>query len=157
MRLLQGVSDMNDSTPTSLKAQKAPQVYPLLPDTTFDIQTFWDSPSTGACPVETTLANAYSSRCAEYSPLATIDIFEASYGEQNLPSKYGINNFLSMEPGLELEAHVKPKRDDWRCFEHGCGGKAFSCSENLRRHCREKCKSKAVICKFCKTSIHKEK
>ncbi|WPH04377.1 Hypothetical protein R9X50_00726800 [Acrodontium crateriforme] len=37
----------------------------------------------------------------------------------------------------------------WRCYDHECNGKIFSCRENLRRHMREKSKSEYAICKNC--------
>lgn len=40
-----------------------------------------------------------------------------------------------------------------RCFEHGCGGRAFANFENYRRHVREKQGQDLALCIFCGSSF----
>lgn len=40
-----------------------------------------------------------------------------------------------------------------RCYEHGCGSRAFSCYDNSRRYMREKTGTKVAVCEFCLTTF----
>lgn len=37
------------------------------------------------------------------------------------------------------------------CFEHDCAGRSFYCSENYRRHLREKNAQRKAVCEYCLT------
>lgn len=41
----------------------------------------------------------------------------------------------------------------FRCFNHDCGGRTFSCAENYRRHIREREGSAKIYCTFCRVSF----
>lgn len=41
----------------------------------------------------------------------------------------------------------------FRCFDHDCGGRIFSCAENYRRHIREKEGSARILCTLCRVSF----
>ncbi|KAF2723502.1 hypothetical protein K431DRAFT_344724 [Polychaeton citri CBS 116435] len=43
-----------------------------------------------------------------------------------------------------------------RCYEHGCGGRAFSCMENYRRHVRERSGLSNAQCPYCNSSFSRK-
>jgi hypothetical protein len=43
-----------------------------------------------------------------------------------------------------------------RCYDHGCGGKVFSCAENYRRHMRERDRSSTTQCPHCHISFSRK-
>lgn len=43
-----------------------------------------------------------------------------------------------------------------QCFEHGCGGRRFSCTENYQRHLRERNRAGSVTCSFCQKTFSRK-
>jgi hypothetical protein len=43
-----------------------------------------------------------------------------------------------------------------RCYDHGCGGKVFSCAENYRRHMRERDRTSTTRCPHCSISFSRK-
>ncbi|KAH8625191.1 hypothetical protein IG631_20656 [Alternaria alternata] len=63
---------------------------------------------------------------------------------------YGVIG-TSRPPSLSARMPTTSSSGDYRCYQHGCGGRRFSSSENYRRHMRERSRSDATICPFCST------
>lgn len=57
----------------------------------------------------------------------------------------------SRPPSLSVRKPTTSSSVDYRCYQHGCGGRRFSSSENYRRHMRERSRSDATTCPFCFT------
>jgi hypothetical protein len=54
----------------------------------------------------------------------------------------------------ELNSYSNDTRP--RCYDHGCGGKVFSCAENYRRHMRERDRSSTTQCPHCSISFSRK-
>lgn len=63
----------------------------------------------------------------------------------------GQYNPIYMDTDLFLTLSNNEPR--FRCFNHDCGGRTFSCAENYRRHIRERESSAKIYCTFCQVSF----
>ena len=59
----------------------------------------------------------------------------------------------SSHPRTELPPALSDSDVRFRCFDHDCQGRTFSCAENYRRHLREKEGSAKVHCTLCGMSF----
>ena len=68
-----------------------------------------------------------------------------------------MNHKSCVYPQSPLSGHAPTQVDARpRCFEHGCGGRHFSCTENFNRHMREKNGLSVVVCDFCLITFSRE-
>lgn len=79
-----------------------------------------------------------------------IDYVYLYQGSLPLMTQYPpLQRFLTHQPSNPFNQSPQRLRDRPRCFEHGCGGRTFSCQENYKRHLRERNRLGSVICPIC--------
>jgi hypothetical protein len=63
---------------------------------------------------------------------------------------------LTRQDSQDSDASYKGGDTRPRCYDHGCGGKVFSCAENYRRHMRERDRSSTTQCPHCSISFSRK-
>lgn len=91
------------------------------------------------------------------SPVCTWQCDSMIFYPRQVSGKYPRDCGNKTQLPASMSDKLMPQNDKrLRCFKHGCGGRAFSCQENFRRHLREQDRVGIVVCAFCEKTFSRK-
>ncbi|KAL4990007.1 hypothetical protein BDW68DRAFT_155296 [Aspergillus falconensis] len=103
-----------------------------------------------AAPIAPPCTHSLTSQCNPFQHSSTVPSGTATPSDRSSPSDSGSG---LPSPAPSAVTRTKPNRDmktPIRCWEHSCGGRAFSSLGNYERHLREKSgRAKSFTCEQC--------